>query len=116
MPIIGDNSYLARAARKAGGAAPSDFANLISTHVIARGKVRGGPSLKVEGARCPWTPPDRELVFAGLFRPAGAVDGRGYGVCGHHFGGKHRGDFLACERCGAGLTPPLTFALLPAPV
>jgi|EP01044_Picomonas_judraskeda_P006901 hypothetical protein len=44
---------------KAGGAAPSDFANLISTHVIARGKVRGGPSLKVEGARCPWTPPDR---------------------------------------------------------
>jgi len=41
---------------QAGGAAPSDFANLISTHVIARGKVRGGPSLKVEGARCPWTP------------------------------------------------------------
>ena len=43
---------------KVGELRPRPFGNLISTYVIARGKVRGGPSLKVEGARCPWTPPD----------------------------------------------------------
>jgi hypothetical protein len=30
----------------------------------------------------------REPVCADLLRPAGAVDGHGYGVCGHHMVGK----------------------------
>ena len=57
LPAADDGGLPTQFAWKVGGLRPRTLANAISIHVLAWVKVRGGPSLRVEGARRPWTPP-----------------------------------------------------------
>ena len=53
LPAADDGGLPTQFAWKAGGLRPRTLANAISAHVLAWVKVRGGPSLHVEGARRP---------------------------------------------------------------